>query len=83
MTSYGLGDAAFETLGRQQMFLFSNISTAAPIHNIQPPIQGVPVAISLRIWQLGHSVDHSLPSSAEDMNERRNTSTPLYPTNIE
>jgi len=55
MTSYGLGDAALETLERQDMFLFSIISTAAPIH-IQPHIQGVPVAISLRIWQLGHSV---------------------------
>jgi len=82
MTSYGLGDAAFETLERQEMFLFSSMSTAALVH-IQPPIQGVPVAISLRIWQLGHSVDHSLPSSAEDMNERRNTSTPQYPTNTE
>jgi hypothetical protein len=82
MTSYGLGDAAFEILERQEMFLFSKISTAALVH-IQPPIQGVWVAISLRIWQLGHSVDHSLPSSAEDMNDRRNTSTPLYLTNIE
>ena len=82
MTSYGLEDAEFETLERQEMFLFSNISTAALVH-IQPPILGVPVAVSLRIWQLGHSVHHSLPSSVQDMNERRNISTPLYPTNTE
>jgi len=49
MTSYGIGDAALETLERQQMFLFSITSTAALIL-IQPPIQGVPVAISLIIW---------------------------------
>jgi len=67
MTSYGPGDAVFETLERQEIFLFSNISTAALVHN-QPPIQAVPVAISLRIWQLGHSAEHSLPSTAEDKN---------------
>jgi hypothetical protein len=32
---------------------------------IEPPIQGVPVALSLEVKRLGREADHSPPSSAE------------------
>jgi hypothetical protein len=44
---------------------------------IQPPVQGVP-GFFPGLERPGREVDHATPSSAEDKNERRYTSTPPY-----
>jgi hypothetical protein len=46
------------------IFLFTTKSRTALGHT-QPPIQWVPVALSLGVKQPGHEADHSPPSSAE------------------
>jgi hypothetical protein len=44
----------------------------------QPPIQGVPGALSLGVKQLGCEADHLPSSSAKVKNEWSYTSTPPY-----
>jgi len=44
----------------------------------QPPIQGVPGALSLGVKQLGCEADHLPSSSAKVKNEWSYTSTPQY-----
>jgi hypothetical protein len=46
------------------IFLFTNVSRTVLGH-IQPPIQWVPGALSLRVKQPGREAHHSPPSNAE------------------
>jgi hypothetical protein len=58
----------------QDLSLFHSIMTG--VVPIQPPIQWVPGAFSLRVKQLGHEADHSSPSSAKVKKGGAITSTP-------
>jgi hypothetical protein len=44
----------------------------------QPPLQGVPGALSLSVKRPGREADHSSPSNAEVKNAWSYTSTPTY-----
>jgi hypothetical protein len=46
------------------IFLFTTMSRMA-LGTSHPPIQCIPVALSLGVKQPGHEADHSPPSSAE------------------
>jgi hypothetical protein len=56
-----LGFDSWQGLG---IFLFTTMSRTA-LGPTQPPIQGVPGALSLGVKWLGRETDHSPPSSAE------------------
>jgi hypothetical protein len=56
-------------------FFFTTVSRPA-LGPTQPPIQWVPVAISLGVKRPGREADHTPPSSAEDMKAWSYTSTP-------
>jgi len=58
------------------IFLFTTVSRPA-LDPTQPPIQGLPGALSLRVKWLRREADHSPPSSAEVKNTWSN-STPQY-----
>jgi hypothetical protein len=70
---YGLDDRGFESRQGLEIFLFYIIVSRAAL---EPPIQWVPVALSLRIKRLGREADHSPPSSAEVKNSWSFTSNP-------
>jgi hypothetical protein len=59
------------------IFLFSTV-TRTVLGPTQPPIQWVPVVLSLGVKRPGCKADHSPPSSAEVKNARSYTSTPQY-----
>jgi hypothetical protein len=59
------------------IFLFTIVSTLN-LGPTQPPIQGVPVALSLEVKWSGHEADHSHTSSAEVRNVWSYTSAPQY-----
>jgi hypothetical protein len=72
---YGLDDRGFESREEPEIFLFTTASRRAP-WPIQPPIQWVPRALSLRVNRPERDADHSPPSTAEFKNALSYTSTP-------
>jgi hypothetical protein len=69
------GRSEFNSRQRLGIFLFANASTPA-LGPTQPPIQWVPVVLSLGVKRPGHESGHSLPSSAEVKNAWSYTSPP-------
>jgi hypothetical protein len=63
--SYGLDDREFESRQGLGIFLFSTAVFRPALRPTQPPIQWVPVALSLRVKRPGREADHSPLSSAE------------------
>jgi hypothetical protein len=63
---YGLDERVlrFDSRRRLGIFLFTTVSRMA-LRPIQPPIQWVPVALSLGVKRPVRKADHSHPSSAE------------------
>jgi hypothetical protein len=59
-----IGLLGFESWQGLEIFLFTTVSRIA-LGPIQPPIQWVPEALSLRVKQPGHEADHSPPSGAK------------------
>jgi len=64
---YGLYDRGFEYWQGLGIVLFITSSRPA-LGLIQPPIQGVPLALSLEVKRPGREADHSPPSCAEVKN---------------
>jgi hypothetical protein len=60
-TGYRLDDRG---VGRLRSYLYSTASRPT-LGSIQPPIQWVPVALSLGVKRLEREADHSPPTSAE------------------
>jgi hypothetical protein len=61
---YRLDGLGFESPQRLGILLFT--TTSRPVLGpTQPPIQGVPAALSLEVKRPGREADHSRPSSAE------------------
>jgi hypothetical protein len=63
-----IGVLGFDSRQGLGTFLFTTASRPA-LGPTQPPIQWVPVSLSLEVNRPGNEADHSLPSSAE-VNER-------------
>jgi hypothetical protein len=61
---YGLDDRGFKSRQRLGVFLFTNSSTPALVPT-QPPIQGVPGALSLGVKRPECEAYYSPPPSAE------------------
>jgi hypothetical protein len=78
---YGLDDRGsrvwFPGGGGVGIFFFTTESRTA-LETTQPPVQWVPVALSLRVKRSNCGADHSLPSSAEVKNAWSYTSSPQY-----
>jgi hypothetical protein len=71
---YRLYDQGFKSWQRLGIFLFT--MSGLVLGPTQPPIQGVPGALSLGVKWPGHEADHSATSSAEVKNVLSYTSTP-------
>jgi hypothetical protein len=71
------GVLGFDSRRGLGIFLFTTVSRTALVPT-QPPIQWVPVALSLGVKRPGRADDNSPPSSAEVKNAWSYTSTPLY-----
>jgi hypothetical protein len=69
------GRSGFESQQGLKIFLFATSSRPA-LGPTQPPIQGVPGALSMGVRRLGREADHSSPSSAEVKNAWSCISTP-------
>jgi hypothetical protein len=69
--------SGFESRRGLGIFLFTAASRPALV-STQPPIQGVPWALSLEITRPGCEFDHSSLSTAEAKNAWSYTSTPQY-----
>jgi hypothetical protein len=72
-----IGVLGFESRRRLGIFLFTTTSLTA-LGPTQPPVQGVPGALSLGVKWPGREADHSLLSSAEVKNAWSYTSIPQY-----
>jgi hypothetical protein len=72
---YGLDDWGFESRQRLGNFLFT-IASRSALEPTQPPIQGVPGALSLGVNGPGREADRSPPSGAEFKSTWRYNSTP-------
>jgi hypothetical protein len=59
-----IGDLGFDSRRGLGIFVFATASRTA-LGLIQPPIQWVTGALSLRVKRPGREADHSPPSSAE------------------
>jgi hypothetical protein len=70
-----LDDRWFESRQGLEISLFTTASTSALGHT-QPPIQWVPVALSMGVNWPGREADHSPPSSADVKNAFIYTYTP-------
>jgi hypothetical protein len=72
-----MDDQGFRSRQGLVIFLFITVSRPA-VGSIQPPIQWVPVSLSLGVKRSGREADHSPPSSAEVKNAWSYTFTPKY-----
>jgi hypothetical protein len=75
-----MGVLGFDSRQRLGILLFTTMSRIA-LGLTQPPIQWLPVALSLGIKWPGRAADHSPPSSAEVKNAWSYTSTPPIRSN--
>jgi hypothetical protein len=66
-TGWTIGVLGFDSLRGLGIFLFTTASISA-LGPTQPPIQGIPEALSLGVKRPGRKADHSPPPSAEVKN---------------
>jgi hypothetical protein len=74
-TGWTIGVLGFDSRRELGIFIFTTASRTA-LGPTQPPIQGVPGALSLGVKRPGREADNSPPSSAEVKNAWSCTSTP-------